>query len=61
MSGAARGRTPWARTTGCRRPVCRPCRCSSGQPEERRYRLRYRDNDLPVGEYSDLYVVTTGA
>jgi len=32
-----------------------------GQPEERRYRLRYRDNDLPVGEYSDVYVVTTGA
>jgi hypothetical protein len=31
------------------------------QPEERRYRLRYRDNDLPVGEYSDVYVVTTGA
>ena len=32
-----------------------------GQPEERRYRLRYRDNDLPVGEYSDIFVVTTGA
>ena len=31
------------------------------QPEERRYRLRYRDNDLPVGEYSDIFVVTTGA
>ena len=31
------------------------------QPEERRYRLRYRDNDLPVGEYSDVYVVTAGA
>ena len=33
---------------------------SVGQPEERRYRLRYRDNDLPVGEYSDVYVVTAG-
>jgi hypothetical protein len=32
-----------------------------GQPEERRYRLRYRDNDLPVGEYSDIFVVTAGA
>jgi len=31
------------------------------QPEERRYRLRYRDKDVPVGEYSDVYVVTTGA
>lgn len=31
------------------------------QPEERRYRLRYRDNDVPVGEYSDVYVVTAGA
>ncbi len=31
------------------------------QPEERRYRLRYRDNDLPVGDYSDIYVVTAGA
>ena len=30
------------------------------QPEERRYRLRYRDKDQPVGEYSDVYVVTTG-
>ena len=34
---------------------------SPGQPEERRYRLRYRDNDVPVGEYSDVYVVTTSA
>ena len=31
----------------------------SGQPEERRYRLRYRDKDEPVGEYSDVFVVTT--
>ena len=31
------------------------------QPEERRYRLRYRDKDVPVGEYSDVFVVTTGA
>ena len=31
-----------------------------GQPEERRYRLRYRDNDVPVGEYSDIFVVTAG-
>lgn len=33
---------------------------TAGQPEERRYRLRYRDNDLPVGEYSDVLVVTAG-
>jgi hypothetical protein len=32
----------------------------AGQPEERRYRLRYRDNDVPVGEYSDIFVVTAG-
>ena len=30
-----------------------------GQPEQRRYRLRYRDRDTPVGEYSDIFVVTT--
>ena len=30
-----------------------------GQPEQRRYRLRYRDKDTPVGEYSDIFVVTT--
>jgi len=33
----------------------------AGQPEERRYRLRYRDNDVPVGDYSDVFVVTAGA
>ena len=32
-----------------------------GKAEERRYSLRYRDKDVPVGEYSDVYVVTTGA
>ena len=32
----------------------------AGQPEERRYRLRYRDSDVPVGDYSDVYVVTAG-
>jgi len=32
-----------------------------GQPEERRYRLRYRDGDVPVGDYSDVFVVTVGA
>ncbi len=31
-----------------------------GRPEERRYRLRYRDNDLPVGYSSDIFVVTAG-
>ena len=29
-----------------------------GQPEERRYRVRYRDADVPVGDYSDVFVVT---
>ncbi len=33
----------------------------AGQPEERRYRLRYRANDVPVGEYSDIFVVTAAA
>ncbi len=31
---------------------------TASQPEERRYRLRYRDSDVPVGEYSDIFVVT---
>ncbi len=30
-------------------------------PEERRYRLRYRDNDIPVGVFSDTLTVTVGA
>jgi hypothetical protein len=33
---------------------------TAGQPEERRYRLRYRDGDVPVGQYSDVFVVTAG-
>ena len=31
----------------------------SGKPEERRYRLRYLDNDEPFGEYSDVLVAVT--
>lgn len=31
---------------------------TAGQPEVRRYRLRYRKNDEPVGEYSDVLTVT---
>ncbi|MCH8807428.1 MAG: hypothetical protein IH986_15275 [Planctomycetes bacterium] len=39
-----------------------PCPSDEGaQPEQRRYRLRYRHNDVPVGEYSDFFVVTAGA
>ena len=30
----------------------------AGQPEERRYRLRYLDGDELVGEYSDVMAVT---
>lgn len=30
------------------------------EPEERRYRLRYRDNDVPVGEYSQTLKVLVG-
>lgn len=29
-----------------------------GQPEVREYRARYRDDDLPVGEWSDVIAVT---
>jgi hypothetical protein len=32
----------------------------AGQPEERRYRLRYIDNDVPVGVYSDTLTATVG-
>jgi hypothetical protein len=32
---------------------------AAGQPEMRRYRLRYVDHDEPVGDYSDVIVVTT--
>ena len=32
----------------------------AGQPEERPYGLRYRDADVPVGEYSDIFVMTAG-
>jgi len=34
---------------------------NGGLPEQRRYRLRYRDRDTPVGEFSDVFVVTTEA
>ena len=30
----------------------------AGQPESRRYRARYRDDDDPVGEWSDIVEVT---
>lgn len=30
----------------------------AGQPESRRYRARYRDDDEPVGEWSDIVEVT---
>lgn len=32
----------------------------AGQPEQRRYRLRYRDADLPIGLYSDTLAVNVG-
>ncbi len=31
----------------------------AGQPEVRRYRLRFQDADVPVGDYSDVMTVTT--
>jgi hypothetical protein len=33
----------------------------AGQPENRRYRARYRDDDQPVGEWSDIVEVTAAA
>jgi len=30
----------------------------AGQPEQRRYRARYVDNDVPVGDWSDTVEVT---
>ncbi len=30
----------------------------AGQPEQRRYRARYVDNDLPVGDWSDTVEMT---
>ena len=30
----------------------------AGQPEQRRYRARYVDNDVPVGDWSDMVEVT---
>lgn len=30
----------------------------ANQAEQRRYRLRYRDADVPVGEFSDTLSVT---
>lgn len=32
----------------------------AGQPEERRYRVRYRDGETAVGEYSDVVTITVG-
>ena len=32
-----------------------------GTPEVREYRARYMDNDLPVGEWSDVISVTAQA
>ncbi len=31
---------------------------TAGQPERRHYRLRYRDNDVPVGDYSETLSAT---
>ena len=31
---------------------------TAGRPEQRHYRLRYRDNDVPVGDYSDTLNAT---
>jgi hypothetical protein len=33
---------------------------TAGQSEQRRYRLRYRDSDVPVGLFSDTLSVTVG-
>jgi hypothetical protein len=33
----------------------------AGAPEERRYRARFIDNDIPVGDWSDIVVVTAHA
>jgi hypothetical protein len=33
----------------------------AGQPENRRYRARYRDDDQPVGAWSDIVEVTAAA
>ena len=30
----------------------------AGQPEVRQYRARWRDDDLPVGDWSDIVQVT---
>ena len=32
---------------------------TAGMPEQRQYRLRYLKKDQPVGDYSDIYSVTT--
>jgi hypothetical protein len=32
---------------------------TAGQPEVRRYRLRYINRDVPTGDYSDTMTVTT--
>lgn len=39
-------------------PTCMP-RTEAGQPEVRRYRIRYPDGDDPVGNYSAVVSVTT--
>jgi hypothetical protein len=33
---------------------------TAGQSEQRRYRMRYRDNDVQVGVFSDTLSVTVG-
>jgi len=33
---------------------------TAGQAEQRRYRMRYRDNDVQVGVFSDTLTVTVG-
>lgn len=44
-----------------RPPLSPPTPGSPAMPEERRYRMRYRDGDSPVGMYSDTLTVTVGS
>lgn len=39
--------------------VCPPL--PAGQPETRRYRARFVDNGVPVGDWSDIITVTAQA
>jgi hypothetical protein len=34
---------------------------AAGTPEQRRYGMRYRDHDVPVGLFSDTPTVTVGS